>query len=162
MCDEGRLHCAKNRRALDRSVPFCRGVWCDGRLRRDGERGVTVDGASQLRLVEKIEAGHFRYFVSTITGSAISRITSWAGKALRWPKPPSCFSPEAKVAVFQSVHVSKIPVYVNVKTLDFIFRCASLICCSTRSMCAVFLAGVFPNSDWYEREIALGREFSPT
>jgi hypothetical protein len=32
--------------------------WCDGRLRRDGERGITVDGASQLRLVEKIEAGH--------------------------------------------------------------------------------------------------------
>ena len=31
--------------------------WCDGRLRRDGERGITVDGASQLRLVEKIEAG---------------------------------------------------------------------------------------------------------
>jgi len=31
---------------------------CDGRLRRDGSRGVKLDGASQLSLVEKIEAGH--------------------------------------------------------------------------------------------------------
>src|SRR5579871_227516 len=76
----------------------------------------------------------FRYFFGTISGSSILTTTSWAGNALRWPKPHRCFSPDAKVVAFQSVRVSKIPVYVRVRTLDFTLRCISLICCSTRSM----------------------------
>jgi hypothetical protein len=59
---------ATNGRPLTASCRSSGRVWRHGRLRQDGEGRVTVDGASQLGWIKKIEAGQYR-----ITGISRSR-----------------------------------------------------------------------------------------
>jgi len=49
-----------------------------GRLRQDGSRGVRLDGASQLSLVEKIEAGQVKVVKLK---EALQRLAAEKGRA---------------------------------------------------------------------------------